>query len=69
MSTELSQEDREANYFAICLLMPEELVRKEVKKLRRPIDLSDDEDIKELANTFRVSIPLMTLRLGQLYLP
>lgn len=69
MSAELSQEDREANYFAICLLMPEELVRKEVKKLRRPIDLSDDKDIKELANTFRVSIPLMTLRLGQLYLP
>ena len=69
-TNKISDEDREANLFAIALLMPEELVRKEVAKLKRPLDLSDDNcGVKELAKKFGVSITLMAMRLGELYLP
>lgn len=57
--------EREANYFAMCLLMPESFVRAECKKIGK-IDAVDGTGIKRLALKFRVSVPLMTLRLGQL---
>lgn len=60
-----SVEDREANYFAMCLLMPEEFVRREVAKLGG-IDLTEDGGLKSLAKAFGVSIGLMAVRLGQL---
>jgi Zn-dependent peptidase ImmA (M78 family) len=60
------RENREANLFAMCLLMPEKLVRSEVDK-SGGIDLCDDEPIRELAKKFGVSISLMTIRLAQLY--
>jgi Zn-dependent peptidase ImmA (M78 family) len=69
-ANQISDEDREANLFAIALLMPEELVRKEVAKLKQPLDLSDDnKGVKQLAQKFGVSITLMAMRLGELYLP
>ncbi len=58
-------EEREANYFAMCLLMPESFVRAEIKKLGT-VDAVDGSGIEKLARIFKVSIPLMTLRIGQL---
>jgi Zn-dependent peptidase ImmA (M78 family) len=58
------QIEKEANYFAMCLLMPAHLVKQEVAKLT--IDLTDDTAIKSLAKTFDVSMTAMALRLSQL---
>lgn len=58
-------EEAEANYFAMCLLMPEQFVRDEIKKIGK-IDAVDGTGIEKLARKFRVSVPLMTLRIGQL---
>ena len=58
-------EELEANYFAMCLLMPESFVRDEIKKIGN-IDAVDGTGIEKLARKFRVSVPLMTLRIGQL---
>lgn len=54
--------EAEANYFAMCLLMPSHLVKKEVAK----VQLTDDEAIKTLAKKFDVSITAMAIRLSQL---
>ena len=45
MSTE--KQDHEANLFAMCLLMPEKLVRAEVARMGG-VDLCDDEPLKRL---------------------
>jgi Zn-dependent peptidase ImmA (M78 family) len=58
-------EEREANYFAMCLLMPEHFVRDEVAKMGG-IDLTDDKPLQKLAAKFRVSVGMMAIRLGQL---
>ncbi len=60
-----SVEDREANYFAMCLLMPEKFVREDIKAMGG-IDLTEDKPIRALAQKYQVSIAMMTLRLGQL---
>jgi len=57
----------EANYFAMCLLMPEHLVKREFAKIT--LDLTSDEPLKEMAKIFDVSITAMALRLAQLKLP
>jgi len=49
MSTE--KQDHEANLFAMCLLMPEKLVRAEVARMGG-VDLCDDEPLKQLAHKF-----------------
>jgi len=54
----------EANYFALCLLMPEKILREEVKKVN--FDLTSDDAIKYLARTFEVSITAMAVRLHDL---
>lgn len=54
----------EANYFAMCLLMPGDLVKREVKNIK--LDLTSDEPLKTLAKTFDVSMTAMALRLAQL---
>lgn len=58
--------EKEANLFAMYLLMPENLVRAEVKKLGG-FDIEGGEGIISLAKKFKVSVPLMTLRLGQIF--
>lgn len=58
-------EDIEANFFALCLLMPEHLVRAEVRKMGG-VDLGGNEDIRKLAKTFGVPETAMAVRLGQL---
>jgi len=56
--------EKEANYFAMCLLMPANLVKQEAAKLT--FDLTNDDAIKSLAKTFDVSTTAMALRLSQL---
>lgn len=59
-----AEEDREANYFAMCLLMPESLLRKDLEGVA--LDVCDDASIAKLARRYVVSIQLMTMRLTQL---
>jgi hypothetical protein len=64
--SEAEQQEREANLFAMCLLMPEDFVWKEIKRMGGNFDIEDGRSIKQLAEKFKVSVPVMTLRLGQL---
>lgn len=48
------QADREANHFSMCLLMPEDFVRKEIDKMGGDFDLFGDVP-KKLAAKFKVS--------------
>ena len=57
------KQDDEANYFAMCLLMPKELVLQEVATLKG-VDI--EKGIKILAKRFIVSELMMTKRLIQL---
>jgi Zn-dependent peptidase ImmA (M78 family) len=59
-------EEREANYFALCLLMPEKFIRDEIVKIGGSIDLTEDKPLRQLAATFKVSMGMMAARLGQL---
>ena len=62
-SGEIKQE-QEANAFAAALLMPEELLKEEIKKL--DLDLADEDAIKKLATAFKVSTIAMTFRISNL---
>ena len=42
--------EQEANYFAMCLLMPEQFVRVDITAMGG-IDLTEDRQIRDLANT------------------
>ena len=63
------REDMEADLFARCLLMPEFLVREEVKKIRDAYhdrsfkERTPEHIVHELASKFRVSDLQMTKRL------
>lgn len=61
--TDLSDE-KEANYFAASLLMPEALLRSYIDS--RQLDISDELDIYLLANAFGVSEQAMSIRLQNL---
>jgi Zn-dependent peptidase ImmA (M78 family) len=58
-------EEAEATHFAMCLLMPADMVKTEVRKMGG-IEIASDEDLRRLAATFKVSMTLMALRLAQL---
>lgn len=60
------QYEMEANAFAAAILMPEDLIRKEVESIE--IDLGDEQAIKFLARTFDVSTTAMYFRLLNLKL-
>ena len=53
--------EKEANYFAANILMPENLIKKEIAEL--DCDLHDDITVASLANKFEVSSSAMTFRL------
>ncbi len=55
--------DQEANYFAMCLLMPESLLRKDIAELP---PLEAPELVKRLAKKYQVFEPIMAIRLGQI---
>lgn len=56
----------EANAFAAELLMPEDIVRKEIKDMKG-IDLHDPEAVGRLADKFGVSQAAIAVRLTKLY--
>lgn len=68
------QQDAEANMFAMCLLMDEDDVRRELTHLLTTpdrdisdgLDLVDDPAIEQLAKRFGVSEQMITIRLCQL---
>jgi Zn-dependent peptidase ImmA (M78 family) len=63
---EVSRADcREANAFAMALLMPEDWLRRDIEKLGG-IDIEDVQKVGKLAKRYRVSVQVMTLRIGQL---
>lgn len=53
----------EANAFAFELLMPAEWIAADYAKA--PFDIEDERALARMAKRYRVSIPVMTLRLGQ----
>lgn len=57
--------EHEANQFAIELLMPRKWLLSDLKKMGG-IDIQDDAAITKLAKRYKVSLQLMTLRIGQL---
>lgn len=59
--------DEEADLFAVELLMPKALLLEDIRKLGG-IDIETDHRIESLAKRYRVSLQLMTMRLGQLLL-
>lgn len=61
-----SDKESEANHFAMCLLMPEQMVREHVN--RWPLDLTDDDGLERLAKKFGVSRTLAAKRLVALEL-
>lgn len=57
----------EANEFAACILMPEDLVKKEMKKIQIDYDDNDDNSwIEQLAEKFDVSVSAMSIRISRL---
>lgn len=64
--SEMERADREANEFAMCLLMPEALIRKEMDKHGGRFDLFGPVP-QQMAKLFRVSETVMVLRLMQIY--
>lgn len=56
--------EREANNFAAAILMPEDLVNREVENME--FDLGSEESIKELAKRFDVSTTAMYYRMMNL---
>ena len=57
-----SNKEREANYFARCLLMPRKFLIADLKALGG-VDLCEDDQVKILSKKYRVSISLMALRI------
>ncbi len=65
MSVDQTQE-REANYFAMCLLMPESFLRADLQKMGG-IDLCDPDPLLKLAKRYGVSPAMMAIRIGMLF--
>lgn len=62
--TREEQQEAEANAFAIELLMPREILLKDIAKMApKGIDLESDPVIAKLAKRYQVSEQLMTVRL------
>jgi Zn-dependent peptidase ImmA (M78 family) len=58
------QMEQEANVFASGILMPTELLRREVES--KSMDLTSDDNIKQLAKIFEVSTTAMSIRISSL---
>lgn len=63
-------EEAEANFFAMCLLVPEKLLSEEVEKMKgnnKFFDLANDRHMKYLSDKFKVPYHIITVRLMQVY--
>jgi len=60
-----TDQDREANYFAMCLLMPENFLRADVAEYRGA-KIGFEDMVRTLAQKYQVEPERMTLRLAQL---
>lgn len=60
-----NKQQKEANQFAMELLMPRDMVRKEIKAVLKEVK-GEQEIVKTMAKKFAVEEYLMTLRLNQL---
>lgn len=56
--------EAEANYFAMCLLLPKELVLEYVAA--NPLDLADDQALRSFARKFGVTETLAAKRLSNM---
>lgn len=62
--TKQEVEEAEANYFAMCLLIPEKFIRADIEQH----EYLDEEKIEALAHKYQVPVSLMCLRLVDLKL-
>lgn len=58
------EKEQEANAFAATLLMPEQLVRADLARLKLLFDIESDRAIAHLAKRYQVSVQAMTFRLS-----
>ena len=66
MSAELhSMSEDEANLFAVCLLMPEEMLINEIRAIG-PLDLNSDLHIAQLCKKFGVSPQVIGFRIAMI---
>lgn len=56
--------EREADYFALALLMPTNLFLEELRKAK--LDYGDDQPLIELAKKFDVSLTMVCVRMSML---
>lgn len=56
--------EREANYFALHLLIPTQMLHEEVRKLGG-VDLTEEAQLKKLAKIFGVTPGMIAFRLGE----
>lgn len=63
---EAHKKEQEANYFALALLMPREILIREIKSAK--LDLTNDVALKELAKKFGVSQTALMVRMSHLNL-
>lgn len=63
-TAEKQQMEQEANFFASAILMPSDLVRREIENI--DLDLASEEAIKKLADIFEVSTTAMSIRISNL---
>lgn len=61
----MNLDEKEANYFAMLLLLPERLVRDYVK--RNKVVMDDDRTVKQMAKHFQVPEAILSARLQQLF--
>jgi len=66
MTQKERRQEKEASYFALCLLMPRDLFLNEWNKIN--IDLADDQPLKRLADKFGVSMTAIMVRASMLKL-
>ncbi len=57
-------EEREANLFAMELLMPRAFLLADIEKMGG-VDIEDDAAMTKLAKRYKVSVTIMAIRLGQ----
>lgn len=66
MDQEQMKQEAEANYFAICLLMPRHFVHTELDKMLASGTTDDQVLVRQMATKFGVSETMMTMRLVEL---